>query len=225
MIQKLTILFFLTFQLAAKAQNFSLSSPFSSVQGSAQQEISPPISIKNNSSRSLDLRWEIDRTNLPAGWTAQICDKICHTLETKTSAFSLAPNETLNNFRVVFAPNGQEGVANVEIQIYEAQNRNQTEMTAQFTASAQNSFSNNKVSPQRIYPNPAVEYIMLEDDDDVVRYLEIFSVMGRKIEEFVVGSSTQKFDVGNLPKGMYMVRMLDAQRAIIRTQRISKYNP
>ncbi|MFT5646651.1 MAG: hypothetical protein ACI976_001333, partial [Aureispira sp.] len=31
--------------------------------------------------------------------------------------------------------------------------------------------------------------------------------------------------VSNLPKGMYMVRMRDANGNIIRTQRISKYNP
>jgi Secretion system C-terminal sorting domain len=225
MIQKLLIFLFVVLHLGAKAQNFSLSSSFSSAQGAAQQEIASLVSIKNNSNRNLDLRWDIDRTNLPSGWSIQVCDKTCHTLEGKTVAFSLAPNETLNNFRVIFNPNGQEGIGNVEIQIYEAQNRTQTEISANFTASAQNSFSNNKTNPQRIYPNPAVEYIMLEDDDNVVKHLEIFNVMGRKIDEFVVSTSAQKFDVSNLPKGMYMVRMLDSQRAIIRTQRISKYNP
>jgi len=224
MIQKLLIFLFVMLNIGAKAQNFSLSSSFSSAQGSSHQEISPPINIKNNSNRTLDLRWEIDRANLPAGWSIQICDKTCHTLEGKTMAFSLAPNETLNNFRVVFNPNGSEGVASVEIQLYEANNRNQTETTANFTASSQSHFAT-KTNPQRIYPNPAVEYIMLEDDDNVVKHLEIFNVMGRKIDEFVVSTSAQKFDVSNLPKGMYMVRMLDSQRAIIRTQRISKYNP
>ena len=53
MIKKLLFILFLSLHLLSKAQSFSLSSAFSSAQGTAQQDISPPIGIKNRDRKSV----------------------------------------------------------------------------------------------------------------------------------------------------------------------------
>jgi len=76
----------------------------------------------------------------------------------------------------------------------------------------------------QIYPNPATEFFMLNDANHQVKFLEVYNVVGRKLLEFHVHEG-DKYDVSSLNRGMYMVRMLDENRNVIRTQRISKYNP
>lgn len=205
---------------AVQAQNFAVSSAYSNQQGTAQQDISAPIAIKNNTARTLDMRWEIDRSNLPASWSAMVCDRFCKEIENKPMQFFLNPNETLSNFRVLFSPNGQEGMANIELIIYEAGNRAQTETSVLFNASAYS-----KGGGQKIYPNPASEHISLQDDDASIRVLEIYNMVGRKVLEFSVNATNERYDITALPRGIYMVRLLDTSRNIVRTQRISKYNP
>ena len=65
----------------------------------------------------------------------------------------------------------------------------------------------------------------IQDDYNRVKHLEIYNVVGRKLQSFSVNYSGQKYDVSRLPRGIYMVRMMDEQGTILRTQRISKYNP
>ena len=76
-----------------------------------------------------------------------------------------------------------------------------------------------------IYPNPVTEFMRIQDDYTRVKHLEIYNVVGRKLQSFSVNFSGQKYDVSRLPRGIYMVRMMDEQGTILRTQRISKYNP
>jgi Secretion system C-terminal sorting domain len=205
---------------AVQSQSFGVSSAYSNQQGTAQQDISAPVTIKNNTGRTLDLRWEIDRSNLPTGWSALVCDRFCKEIENKPMQFFLNPNESLPNFRVLFSPNGLEGMANIELVIYEAGNRSQTETSVLFNASAVT-----KGGGQKIYPNPASEHISLQDDDASIKVLEIYNMVGRKVLEFSVNASNERYDVSALPRGIYMVRLLDTSRNIVRTQRISKYNP
>lgn len=227
---KHTILTYLLFALwqIAHAQSYLLPTAYASQQGSHWSEIAPALSIQNTTARSVDIRWEINRTNLPAGWTVQVCDKNCHGADAK-GTFTLAAHETLANLRVAFVPNGAEGIGSIEIKLQEVGSRQESTLT--FTAAAQNTLStqadkfSKQMSAQRLYPNPAIDHIMLQDDDNVVRMIEIYNIVGRKVLEYPVLSDNDKYDVSALPRGMYMVRLLDSHRQIIRTQRISKYNP
>lgn len=222
---KKTILlsFFLLANFLAQAQLY-VSSTYSSQQGRSSEEIAPSVTVKNNGNYSIEVRWERVRNNLPQGWDAVVCDKQCTSSDAKT--FTLAPGESISNFRVSFRPNGVEGIANMDIKIYEVRNQSNS-ITVNFSASASQSSGISAVSGSStpsVYPNPAIDHIMVQDGNNEVKYLEIYNVVGRKIEDFTVNSGG-KYDVSGLPLGMYMVRMLDKNKNIIRTQRISKYNP
>lgn len=234
MAKNIHILFFLLIAVFTYAQNssFHLSGTFATKQGTIDKEIAPSVVLRNLTNSTIELRWEIKKSNLSEGWQAVVCDHQCYTSLTNSHSFKLEPNALLHDFKVSFRPNGKEGISNLEIVIYDINNRKNTEQTITFSAAAAQSISSSSINSiaketnaPKVYPNPAIDYIQLQDDYNTVKYIEIYNVVGREIESFVVNYSNEKYDVSALPRGMYMARLLDANKNIVRTQRISKYAP
>ena len=72
----------------------------------------------------------------------------------------------------------------------------------------------------KIYPNPAVDYISIDGEAEVER-LVIYSLIGRKMKTFRTQNG-DKYDVTDLPKGMYLVQFLAKGDDIITTRRLQK---
>jgi len=72
-----------------------------------------------------------------------------------------------------------------------------------------------------IYPNPATDFIIINDEKSSVNQVIIYNLIGRKIKGFR-SATDNKYFVGDLPKGMYLVQMLGVDGTVITTQRISK---
>ena len=71
-----------------------------------------------------------------------------------------------------------------------------------------------------VFPNPATNFIGLSETEDV-KQLIVFNVVGRKMKSFMV-SEGEKYNISELPKGMYLIQILDYDNKIITTQRLSK---
>ncbi len=228
----LTFFLFFHFILMANARgNFHVSSSFATQQGSISKEVAATVTIRNLTNKTIQLKWEVSKTNLSEGWQAVVCDHQCYTSITKEHTFSLAPNQILHDFKVSFRPNGKEGIGTLEINLYEPSNEKSSKETITFSGAAHgvisspNKFSNKMTSAPKVFPNPAIEYISIKDEQEQVRTIEIYNVVGRMLKLIKVNHSGEKYDISRLPRGMYMVRMLDAKGTIVRTQRISKHNP
>lgn len=72
-----------------------------------------------------------------------------------------------------------------------------------------------------VYPNPAVEYIAVNDPNESVGFVAIFNLVGKKVKEFEY-SKGANLPVGDLPKGMYMVQLQDRQHNVLKTQMVDK---
>jgi Secretion system C-terminal sorting domain len=72
-----------------------------------------------------------------------------------------------------------------------------------------------------VYPNPAVEYISVQDDNDVVGKIVVFNLVGKKMKSFEI-SKGDSYYVADLPKGMYLVQILDHNSKLLTTQRVNK---
>jgi Secretion system C-terminal sorting domain len=72
-----------------------------------------------------------------------------------------------------------------------------------------------------VFPNPATEFIAVQDNNDVVAHVAIFSLVGKKIREFE-HQKGERYSVSDLPKGMYLVQLLDRSKDILTTQKIDK---
>ncbi len=71
-----------------------------------------------------------------------------------------------------------------------------------------------------VFPNPALNFIALSDTEDVKQII-VFNVVGRKMKSFMV-TEGEKYNVAELPRGMYLIQILDFDNKIITTQRLSK---
>lgn len=91
---------------------------------------------------------------------------------------------------------------------------------------AQASFSTGYEAPStnqevelRVFPNPAVNHIEV-NDNTVVRQVSIFNLVGRKVKQFSYAQG-EKFFVGDLPRGMYLVQLIGDRNAVLTTRRIN----
>ncbi len=75
----------------------------------------------------------------------------------------------------------------------------------------------------QVYPNPAVDYIMISDNETVTK-VWIYNILGKRVKAYDV-EIDMKYDLRDLPKGMYIVRLLDHDNNLILTRRINKINP
>lgn len=215
--------------IAMGQSSFHVSTTYATEQGTIDREVAPRVVLRNLTNRTLTLRWEIEKRNLSEGWQAVVCDRQCYTPNTDQRSFRLQPGEVLHDFQVSFRPNGKEGIGHVEVVLYEEDAPKQRQSitfsgAAKSTSSGLANLSKEGAAPS-IYPNPVTEFMFLQDDYSRVKHIEVYNVVGRKMQGFSVGYAGEKYDVSRLPRGIYMVRMLDEQGNILRTQRISKYNP
>ena len=61
----------------------------------------------------------------------------------------------------------------------------------------------------------------MRDNNDVVGYLAVYNIVGRKLKDFEYIKGDQ-YSLIDLPKGMYLVQIQDRSRQIITTQKVDK---
>ncbi|MBP6827912.1 MAG: T9SS type A sorting domain-containing protein [Saprospiraceae bacterium] len=72
-----------------------------------------------------------------------------------------------------------------------------------------------------VYPNPATDFISVQDNHDAVGQIIIFSIVGRRVKEFEYVKGDQYY-ISDLSKGMYLVQLLDKNKRILTTQKMEK---
>ncbi len=73
----------------------------------------------------------------------------------------------------------------------------------------------------QVFPNPATSYFSLTEVENVQKVL-VFNLVGRKMKQYTEIAKDKQYFIGDLPKGMYLIQMLNKQEKIITTRRISK---
>ncbi|MBK7870850.1 MAG: T9SS type A sorting domain-containing protein [Saprospiraceae bacterium] len=72
----------------------------------------------------------------------------------------------------------------------------------------------------KIFPNPATEYIELTENKEVLKIV-VYNLAGREMKRFDAFNG-EKYYVGDLARGLYLVQLLDKSNQTIVTQRVSK---
>ena len=77
----------------------------------------------------------------------------------------------------------------------------------------------------RIYPNPVAEYMQLSPLDGVEE-VQLYNIIGKRVKEWrLEDDSDNKLFVADIPRGMYLVRVVGRNGNIICTLRLNKINP
>lgn len=77
----------------------------------------------------------------------------------------------------------------------------------------------NKVEIQ-VFPNPVQTHFSINNNTEV-RDILVFNLVGKELKRFEY-SDDERYFLGDLPKGIYLVQFLDKQKNILTTRRISK---
>ena len=72
-----------------------------------------------------------------------------------------------------------------------------------------------------VYPNPATDYISFDNVDNIGQ-VAIVNLVGRKLKMFENIQRGERYDVSDLPGGMYLVQIMDQNGKVVSTVRVSK---
>lgn len=90
---------------------------------------------------------------------------------------------------------------------------------AQSKQSASKPAFTNKVEIQ-VFPNPVQTHFSINNNAQV-KDIVVFNLVGKELKRFVY-SDDERYFLGDLPKGIYLVQFVDKQKNILTTRRISK---
>ena len=72
-----------------------------------------------------------------------------------------------------------------------------------------------------VFPNPTTENISVQDNSDAVGQIIVFNLLGKKIKIFEA-SKGERYYVGDLTKGVYLVQLVGRNKQVVKTQKIEK---
>ena len=92
-------------------------------------------------------------------------------------------------------------------------------MLAQGKQSVPRSSFAKKVEIQ-VFPNPVITHFSINNNFQV-RNIVVFNLVGKELKRFNY-TADERYFLGDLPKGIYLVQFLDKEKSILTTRRISK---
>jgi hypothetical protein len=181
--------------------------------------------ITNNSSVPVGLLWSRSVVSKPAEWQHWVCDMTLCYLPHVDHCPSGNPNylDPGQSFELSYhvKPLGVEGVGHFKLYVYDLSDTEVMLDSVEFTFNTTTtSVSDVTSSGVRIYPNPTTSYFQLQEPTGVARVI-VYNIVGSKMREFDARNSN-RFDVSDLSEGIYLVRLLDAKQAVLKTVRLSK---
>ncbi|MFL1013469.1 PQQ-dependent sugar dehydrogenase [Flavisericum labens] len=76
-------------------------------------------------------------------------------------------------------------------------------------------------STLKIYPNPASSNLFIDNDGrEKANKLFMYNVTGQLINSTILKTGTQKIDISNLSKGLYLIKILDESKNTIKIKRV-----
>ena len=188
-------------------------------------EIRAKATLKNTSNATKKFTWTRTIKSIANGWACLVCDKnACwaSTVNTPPDQIELAAGAT-SNMDVYIRPDRKAGTAAVEVKIVEVGNETNT-ITGKYNFSTTTRTKEQKdYNALRIYPNPTIEFFQITDND-VVDKVVIYNIIGRQMRAFKVAED-MKYNVSDMPDGLYIIRLLNNSGGTVKTIRLSKSRP
>lgn len=180
--------------------------------------------LKNTTNRTKRFVWQRNVLNITNGWQPYVCDiNHCWTNNPNTSpdTIVLGPRGT-SNLDVCVRPNRIAGAATIEVKVTEVGNSANT-LTVRYLFSPlvvprDYSKTNTGIS---VYPNPITDYFMVSDNNDIVEKVVVYNIIGRQVKSYKAIDNF-KYTMNDLPEGIYIIRLLNAQGGTVKTIRLNK---
>lgn len=73
----------------------------------------------------------------------------------------------------------------------------------------------------KIFPNPATDRFKITVPEGQVKYITINNIIGKRVKK-VMATSDNAYDVDDLTRGVYIIRIFDKKDELIKALRLSK---
>lgn len=182
-------------------------------------------SIKNISNTTQKIKWKRKYLQIADNCESYICDINCYAHTTNESpVLTLQPNASipiLCHFNKECAANGG---SSFRLTFHPSTDLNTVLYTVIFNCGLTTNISDIEKESVKITPNPASQYFKLKDNYNIVGNINVYNMTGRLIKNFDPIESDEYY-IGDLPGGVYLVRLTDKYNKTIKTLRINKNNP
>lgn len=223
-------------QIALPAQVISLTP--TPVDKAFQVDLSDPtldlelhVTVKNDTTTDILLKWTRIVKNAPLDWDTQVCDNnFCYLPHVNSNIdpalnlnepFKLRAGES---FDLIFhvLPNGTPGEGNFELVFALAEAPDTPIDTAIFntTVNLTTSAFDLKNKDIRVFPNPATSYFELTDVNGVDQ-IKVYNMLGREVRSYRA-YTRQQYNVADLPDGLYLISLMNDRKGIVKTVRLNK---
>ena len=201
--------------------SLNIASPTVHGEGGVNDDITVEVEVTNTSNQSIDLLWTRHEVSKPGMWKTYVQDFTASTnIAPDHHAMHMIPGQSVV-VRMKAVTLGQAGYAQIELDLYDAEEQDHilgvikaTFETIKAKADATN------IDAIRIYPNPTSDFFRIYQADDIDR-IEVYNIVGKRIVAYPATQEGQ-YDVTNLQDGMYLVRLMAADKSVIKTVRLSK---
>ncbi len=190
----------------------------------SQTDIAAHILVTNTASSPVNLFWSKRMNGGPANWLSWICDKnLCFDPGVNSCPANkpnqLNPGESFD-LQVHMNPGNTEGSATYDLNVIDDQGNVIATVAGEINISSTTSVKEAGDSRLTVFPNPTQDFFQVSDTPGL-RYIEVFNIVGNKTKSFDAAPQRQYF-VGELPEGIYLVRLIASSGKVIKTVRLSK---
>ena len=187
--------------------------------------------VTNVAADPINLRWLLVVEEAPVEWKYKVCDNTqCYSTQVTSNVdpalnlnipVTLAENDTtLLDFHIL--PKGVAGTMKAKIHLTPAEDFDNIIASAEYdiTIEGFTSVSEAEKASIKLYPNPTSDYITL-NENSIVDELVVYNVIGQPVRSFEAENGLN-YNISDLPNGLYLVSLLDKEKDIIKTLRVSK---
>ncbi|MEL6969530.1 MAG: T9SS type A sorting domain-containing protein [Bacteroidota bacterium] len=207
--QNILLLFslLLTFGLAAQNLEFSTSPVVVSDLPSSEFEGVGYATIVNTADTERNLTWERNVIEKTEAWGTAVCDNVqCYFPNVDTADFMLAPNSD-GTMDVHAYPGGVDGSAVVEVIVTDRDDASLSVSNVYYFNADPSSTVDVTRQQIKVYPNPSTGLFSVKAGKQLAT-VQVFSLTGQQVKNFTYNDG-QWYDISDLPKGTYVVRLID----------------
>ncbi len=207
---------------SVSAQMVTLADSVLTITGTVGESSDPEAhtAMTNVTQGELSLRWERETPDGtgPEAWDSWVCTVPgnCGLPNTLTLDFTIAAGE-VGEFQYHVRPNDVAGMGTFVVNVI---NNANDEILQTVTINVDLlPLSSNEIEEAQItmYPNPATDFFQLENAQIVDQVL-VYNILGREVRSF--GANETSYFVGDLPKGIYLVKLTDEDSSSTKTLKL-----
>jgi len=188
--------------------------------------------ITNTTGAPFTITWKRVDDNIPASWKNSpaffgVCDN--YNCYSSTLIFGSTSHTSSNynpgvagDFHVQLTPAGASGTYFITLNLDGGgTSKNITYVFNKFPTAISNVPAKN--TDVSLYPNPARNTLNVSFDENAgVKTIAVYNLIGKAVSSYRVnGGSNAQLDIDNIPAGIYLLRMLDAQGRVLATRKFT----